>query len=98
MPCTCADRSLARPAPYQLCLKPPDGELQGGEHLVEGSFPLGVEHPCREHPAIHPPRGQQLEQLARYIGRAAGGVHVTMDREEKSGAWDNGEKDRDEKY
>ena len=29
---------FSRPAPYQLCLKPPDGELQGGEHLVEGKI------------------------------------------------------------
>jgi hypothetical protein len=29
------------------------------------------------------PRGQELEQLARALGRAAGGVQVTMDRGEE---------------
>jgi hypothetical protein len=41
---------------------------------------LGVEDPCREHPAIRPPCGQQL---ARTQGGAAGGVKVTMDRGEE---------------
>ena len=39
----------------QLRLKPPDGKLQSGKHLVERRLPLGVENPCREHPAIHSP-------------------------------------------
>ena len=47
---------LGRSARSQLRLEPPDGKLQRGEHLVERRFPLGVEDPCREHPAIHPPR------------------------------------------
>jgi len=33
------------------------GRLLGGEHLVEGRFPLGVEDSCRERPAIRPPPG-----------------------------------------
>jgi hypothetical protein len=74
---------LGRSVHSQLRLEPPDGKLQGGEHLVERRFPLGLEDPCREHPAIHPPPGQQLEQLARTQGRAAGGVQVTMDRGEE---------------
>ena len=45
---------LGRPARSQFRLEPAGGKLQGGEHLAEGSFPLGVEDPCREHPAIHP--------------------------------------------
>jgi hypothetical protein len=43
----------------------------------------GFRNPCREHPAIHPPPGQQLEQFARTQGRAAGGVQITMDRGEE---------------
>src|SRR5208282_2842223 len=49
----------------------------GGCHL------LSVRNPCPEHPAIHPPPGQQLERFARTQGRAAGGVQVTMDRGEE---------------
>jgi hypothetical protein len=70
---------LGRSARSQLRLQPLGGRLQRGEHLVERRFPLGVEDACREHPAIRPPRGQQLEQLARTQGGAAGGVKVTMD-------------------
>src|SRR5271166_1930314 len=44
---------------------------------------LGVEDACREHPPIHPPRGQQLKQLARAQSGATGGVMVTMDRGEE---------------
>ena len=58
-------------------------QLQGGEHPFERCFPLGVEDPCREHPAIHPPPVQQLEQFARTQGGAAGGVQVTMNRGEE---------------
>ena len=74
---------FGRSARSQLRLKPMDGKLQGGEHLVERRFPLGVEDPRREHPAIRPARGQQLKQLARAQGGAAGGVKVTMDRGEE---------------
>jgi len=70
---------LGRPARSQLRLEAPGGKLQRCEHLVQRRFPLGVQDPCREHPAIHPPRGQQL---AHTQGRAAGGVKVTMDRGE----------------
>ena len=52
----------------------------GGDDAVERNR---VEDPRREHPAIHPPRRQQLEQLARAQGRAAGGVQVTVDRGEE---------------
>jgi len=45
---------LGRSARSQLRLKPPGGKLQGGEPLVERRFPLRVEDPCCEHPAIHP--------------------------------------------
>jgi len=83
---------LGRSARSQLRLKPPDGELQRREHLVERRFPLGVEHACREHPAIHPPPGQQLEQLARAQGGAAGGVQVTIDRGEEQARGMPGEK------
>jgi len=74
---------LGHSAPSQLRLEPPGGKLQRGQHLVEGCFPLGVEDPSREHAAIRPARGQQLEQLARTQGSAAGGVKVTMDRGEE---------------
>ena len=53
---------------------------------------LEVEDSCREHAAIHPPRGQQLEQLARTQGGAAGGVQVTMDRGEEQSPGIPGEK------
>ena len=74
---------LGRSAHSQLRLEPSGGKLQSGEHLVERRFPLGVENPRREHPSIDPPPGQQLEQLARTQGGAAGGVKVTMDRGEE---------------
>jgi len=45
---------LGRSAGSQLRLEPLGGKLQSGEHLVEPRFPLGVEDPCREHPAIRP--------------------------------------------
>jgi len=89
---------LGRSARSQLRLEPPGGKLQGGEHLVEGGFPLGVEDPLREHPGIHPPPGQQLAQFARTQGRAAGGVQVTMDRGEEQAQSDTWGKGRDEKY
>ena len=76
----------------QLRLEPPGGKLKGGDHLVERRFPLGVEDACREHPAIHLARGQQLEQLARTQGRAVGGVVVTMDRGEEQAHGIPGEK------
>ena len=71
----------------QLRLKSPEGKLQGGEHFVERRFPLGVQDPCRERAAIHPPPGQQLEQLARTQGGATGGVQVTMDRGKEHAHW-----------
>jgi len=73
---------LGRSARSQLRLEPPYRKFQRGEHLVERRYALGVEDPCREHPAIHTPRGQQLEQFARAQGRAARGTQVTMDRGE----------------
>ena len=74
---------LGRSARSRLRLKPPGGKLQGGEPLVERRFALGVQDPCRERAAIHPPPGQQLEQLTRTQGCAARGVQVTVDRGEE---------------
>ena len=71
----------------QLRLESPDWKLLRGEHLVDRRSPLGVEDPCCEHPAIHPPPGQQLEQLARTQGGATGGVQVTMDRGKEHAHW-----------
>ncbi len=43
------------------------------EESKKDSRPLiSPEDPCREHPAIRPAPGQQLEQLARTQGRAGG--------------------------
>ncbi len=64
-------------------LKPPGGKLQGGEPIVVRRFALGIQDPCRERAAIHPPPGQQLEQLTRTQGCAARGVQVTVDRGEE---------------
>ena len=78
---------LGRSARSELRLKPPGGKLQGGKPLVERRFALGVQDPCRERAAIHPPPGQQLEQLTRTQGCAAGGVQVTVDRGEEQAHW-----------
>ena len=56
------------------------GQFLGGEHLVKRRIPLGVEHARREHPAIHPPRLDQFEQVPHAQRRAAGGIEVTIDR------------------
>jgi len=78
---------LGRSARSQLRLKPPGGKLQGGEPLVERRFALGVQDPFRERAAIHPPPGQQLEQLTRTEGCAARGVQVILDRGEEQAHW-----------
>jgi len=53
-----------------------------------GLFPFaplcyGIDDACRKYAAVRPPRGQQLEELARAQRRATGGVEVTMDRGEE---------------
>ena len=93
-----ANRAAADPRSDRATAPPPSPPPRGSRHAavprrlqVVGSALLlnvldpllGVEDACREQPPIHPPRGQQLKQLARAQSGATGGVMVTMDRGEE---------------
>jgi hypothetical protein len=49
---------------------------QGETRRVEQCFPLGLQDPSREHPAINPLPGQRFDQLARTQGDTAGGETI----------------------